>query len=65
VDRQTEDETDVTVEANHAIHMKHTKDVTETNALIYATGNAITQHKLTQKQSKQTLRIADHHEKEA
>jgi len=32
----------LTAEANHAIHVINSKDITETNALIYATAKVIT-----------------------
>jgi len=39
----------LTAEADHAIHMIHTKNITETNVLIYATAKVITRHTSTKK----------------
>jgi len=54
----------LTAEANHAVHMIHTKNITETNALIYATAKVITRHTSTQKTVRTNTQNPHHHGEE-
>jgi len=55
----------LTAEDNHAIHMMHTKNITENNALIYVRVKVITRYTSTQKRSEQNSEFHTTMEKKA